>query len=331
MADIFQQYESFIEAVCSEYGCMDMAEPLKQGVSALRESITEPTMWLRHSYKGARTRDIEGTPKFNEAWHEREPYTGSMAAMDVALSHPYLVQRIVREMESDGSYPELCEKYDCDDAFYSMDEKDVGELMEAEPVMFANVIRHSEAYEENDRTTLDFNHTVVNGWLVHNSDNAWDIWREGFKYGDDMGELAYSNAGSTKGKDHGDYLFAFPIDDAPSPTYRDGLKYGKASIVFIGTGNEFYHYGDQEDQVIFDRRQPKGCFIVSKMDYDNEDGWAEYWCVIGENERHPLYHDEDYDACLDWIERNGDRYLKAMRMWNKNTPGRQVPNERKWK
>lgn len=331
MADIFQQYESFIESVCSEYGCKDMAEPLKQGVSALRESLTEPTMWLRNSYKGAREKDCPDTPTFNEQWHLHEPYTGSMAAMDVALSHPYLVQHIVQSMSMAGSCPEICEKYKDDEDFWNLDEKDVSELMEADPEIFANVIRKSDAYEENDRNTLDFNHTLVNGWLVHNSDNAWDIWREGFKYGDDMGDLAYSNAGSTKGKEYGDYLFAFPIDDAPSPTDRDGLKYGKASIVFIGTGNEFYHYGDQEDQVIFDRRQPKGCFIVAKMDYDNEDGWAEYWCVIGENERHPLYHDEDYDACLDWIERNGDRYLKAMRMWDKAVPGRQVPNERKWK
>ena len=331
MADIFQQYESFIESVCTEYGCKDMAEPLKQGVSALRESLTEPTMWLRNSYKGARTRDVEGTPKFNEAWHHAQPYDGSMVAMDVALEHPHIVKNVIEEWMENGEFPEICEQYQDDEDYWNIDEKDIKQMMESDPDTFIRVLTGTDEFYENDRRTLDFNHTVVNGWLVHNSDNAWDIWREGFKYGDDMGDLAYSNAGSTRGKEYGDYLFAFPIDDAPSPTDRDGLKYGKASIVFIGTGNEFYHYGDQEDQVIFDRRQPKGCFIVAKMDYDNEDGWAEYWCVIGENERHPLYHDEDYDACLAWIERNGDRYLKAMRMWDKNTPGRQVPNERKWK
>lgn len=332
MTDLQRQTQAFIESECRRIGCANAIGPLQEGYAAMCESITAPTVWLRKAFRGVRTTDCPDTPKFNQVWHRYEPYEGSSVALEVALENPYLIRHMVENWESEGEFPEICEKYRDDDDFYCMDENDVKELMELDPEMFARVIRNSDEFEQNDYRVLDFNHTVVNGWLVHNSDNAWDIWREGFQYGNDMGHLAYTNAGSTSGKDLGDYLFAFPIDEAPSPTYRglhNGLKYGEASIVFIGTGNEFFHCGDNEKQVIFDRREPKGCFLVAEQEIPDKDGYSTYWCVIGNNKYHPLYHSEEYEDCLNWISNNGNRYINSMSMWNKNTPGRQVAYE--WK
>ena len=327
-----EKFNTFLESVCSQFGCKDAIRPLQEGFAALCESITEPTMWLRKSYKNTRGNDCPDTPKFNQVWHQYAAtrYDGSNIALDIAMENCYLVKKVVEQWAEHGEFPEICEKYKEDEDFWGMDEDELKKLMELDPETFIEVIIHSDEFDENDRRTLDFNHTVVNGWLVHNSDNAWDIWREGFRYGNMMGELAYSNAGSTAGKEYGDYLFAFPINEAPSPSSR-GLKYGDASIVFIGTGNEFYHYGDEENQVIFDRREPKGCFIVSEEYVSNEDGEDEYWCVIGNNTHHPLYHSYDYEDCLNWISKNGNSFLKAMKMWNKATPGRQVATGKKIK
>lgn len=330
MNQLQRQFANFIEFVCDRFNCNDANAPLQEGFTALCESITEPTMRLRKSYRNRRTNDCPDTPKFNEVWHRYERYDGSDIALDVAMDNWYLVRRIVEKWEDGGKFPEICEKYKEDDDFLGMSESDIKELMELDPETVTDVIRHSEEYYSADRKNMDFNHTVVNGWLVHNSDSAWDIWVDGFKYGNDIGQLAYSGAGSTAGKDYGDYLFAFPIGDAPAPD-RHGLKYGDASIVFIGTGNEFWHYGDEENQVVFDRREPKGCFIVAQKEMPNEDGYGDYWCVIGENEFHPLYHSEEYEDCLAWIVKNGNRYLKSMRMWDKATSGRQVESERVWK
>ena len=296
--------------------------PLVEAASRLYESLTEPTMWLRSAYRknGERQPNPE-TPKFNEVWKNKHPYESAGNAFDYLRENPRLACEIVSEIlpqDPDG----LAFDYK-DRQGYDFDEPDFIALVEQYPHTACRVIYNDDGYMQSDAQTLDFNHTVVNGWLVHNTDAAWDIWKEGFQYGDDMGSLAYSNAGSIAGKEYGDYLFAFPIDDAPSPSYRfHKLRYGDSSVVFIGTGNEFYHSGDEEDQVIFDRRQPTGCFVV-----DESDG---YWCVYGKSDR-PLVRFEEYSDCLKWIKKNGYDYRNQMRMWNKATPGRQVASEKRWK
>ena len=298
--------------------------PLVEAASAAYESLSEPTMYLRKAYKKPKSIEKDGSPyteKFNAVWHEKHPYESALDALDTLFENPNLVVEIVTDIEAfdpDG----IASTYKDYDA-YDFVAEDIYTIVNSYPQTACKVIYSSDEYTNQDRTTLDFNHTVVNGWLVHNSNYAWDIWREGFQYGDEIGNLAYSNAGSTAGKEYGDYLFAFPIDDAPSPSYRfHKLKYGDSSVVFIGTGNEFYHYGDEEDQVIFDRRQPTGCFVV-----DETDG---YWCVYGKSDR-PLVRFEEYSDCLKWIKKNGYDYRNQMRMWNKATSGRQVASEKRWK
>lgn len=297
--------------------------PLHEAAQAMYESLTEPTMWLRKSYRktGDRQPNPE-TPIFNEVWHEKHPYESAADAFDHLRDNPYLATQIVKTIlpqDPDG----LAFDY-IDREAYDLDEPDFVAIVERYPHTACRLIYEDDRFHQSDSQTLDFNHTVVNGWLVHNSNAAWDIWKEGFKYGDDMGELAYSNAGSIAGKEYGDYLFAYPIDDAPSPSYRfHKLNYGDTSVVFVGTGNEFYHNGDQEDQVIFDRRQPTGCFVV-----DEEDG---YWCVFGKDMYKPLVRFDEYADCLKWIKKNGYDYRSQMRMWNHATPGRQVASEKRWK
>ena len=298
--------------------------PLVEAASAAYESLSEPTMYLRKAYKKSKSIEKDGSPytdKFNAVWHEKHPYESALDALDTLFENPHLVVEIVDDIaafDPDG-IASTYKDYDT----YDFVAEDIYTIVNSYPQTACKVIYNSEEYNRLDQITLDFNHTVVNGWLVHNSDYAWDIWREGFQYGDEIGSLAYSNAGSTAGKEYGDYLFAFPIDDAPSPSYRfHKLKYGDSSVVFIGTGNEFYHYGDEEDQVIFDRRQPTGCFVV-----DETDG---YWCVYGKSDR-PLVRFEEYSDCLKWIKKNGYDYRNQMKMWNKATSGRQVASEKQWK
>jgi len=299
--------------------------PLVEAASAAYESLSEPTMYLRKAYKKPKSIEKDGSPhteKFNAVWHEKHPYESALDALDTLFENPSLVVEIVTDIaafDPDG----IASTYKDYDA-YDFVAEDIYTIVNSYPQTACKVIYSSDEYTNQDRTTLDFNHTVVNGWLVHNSNYAWDIWREGFQYGDEIGSLAYSNAGSTAGKEYGDYLFAFPIDEAPRPHFGR-LKYGSGSIVFIGTGNEFYHYGDEENQVIFDRRQPKSCFIV-----DRESESSEY-NVYGENEYRPLYHG-DYEDCLKWIQKNGNDYRGQMRSWGKNVdPKRSVAVNKQWK
>lgn len=166
---------------------------------------------------------------------------------------------------------------------------------------------------------------VINGWLVHNSDRANRIYEEGFRKGNPVGYLAYGK----DGRDEDDvYAFAYLLKDAPAPGERtsgNGLKYtfggSGASVVFRGSGNVVNHAGDVERQVIFDKNEPTGCFLVAFTgepgiggSYD-EPGWG----VYGKNPGRPLVSGRYYRDCLDWIERNGDLYSGQMKNWEKAT------------
>ncbi len=299
--------------------------------SPINESLTSNTMWLRHAYHNiGEAEPNPATPRFNEAWHKSHPYESAGIAFDALIYSPSLAWHIVKRANLDGLILDMS-KYEKYHDFEDLEEPELVALVEDFPEVATQVIGTSEAYGESDAYTFSFKNTTVNGWLVHNSNYGWDIWSDGFKYGDDIGSLAYSNAGSISGKEYGDYLFAYPIDEAPDPDHRGHLAYGDISIVFVGTGNTFYHNGDTENQVIFDRREPTGCFVVEREEYHNEDGYSIYWCVFGKNHRRPLYHSEEYRDCLNWISKNGYDFRSQMKMWNNATPGRQVEHERRIK
>lgn len=161
---------------------------------------------------------------------------------------------------------------------------------------------------------------VVNGWLVHNSDHAGQIYNSGFRRGNYIGYLAYGYKGHDR---QGKYGFAYRLDDAPSPGERhrnNGLKYTYAepgaSIVFKGSGVVVDHAGDRERQVIFDISEPSGCFLVK---YDGDTGKSSFgdegWSVYGKNPARPLLSNRSYRECLEWIGRNGDGYSSQMRSW----------------
>lgn len=182
-------------------------------------------------------------------------------------------------------------------------------------------------WENSDERNLELPETpgesrVINGWLVHNSDRANAIYDEGFRMGNPVGYLAYGK----NGKDDSDvYAFAYLLEDAPAPGERtsgNGLKYTfdgpGASIVFRGSGNVVRHAGDAERQVIFDKTEPDGCYLVAFTgepgtggSYD-EPGWG----VYGKNPGRALVSGRYYRECLDWIGRNGDAYRSQMKKWN---------------
>jgi hypothetical protein len=163
---------------------------------------------------------------------------------------------------------------------------------------------------------------VVNGWLVHNSDNAESIYNEGFIVGNPIGYLAYGKRGETEDDKYG---FAYRIEDAPAPgenTTLPGLKYtfngAGSSIVFMGTGNVVDHYGDREKQVIFDINEPTGCFLVKFDGQASPLGTSycePYWSVYGKNPDRPLVTGKTYRECLNWIQENGWQYRNQIKEW----------------
>ena len=165
---------------------------------------------------------------------------------------------------------------------------------------------------------MDNPRMIRNKWLIHFSNNAANIAWKGFKHGTtEFEDLAYSNAGETSGKYEG-YDFAYDLDDFQSYCYtgrgyHPTPKYGKEAVIFRASGVKLWHYGDNEDQVIF--YGPSAKDIIYLEFNDETDEWH-----ISSTKRYGqiLYQNENLGEVVDWIERNYDQYRKHLISYRKH-------------
>lgn len=149
-------------------------------------------------------------------------------------------------------------------------------------------------------------------WLVHFTDKPYDIASQGFTIGmDQMDKLGlttwYKNEGDYK--KHGGYNFAFVAKGRHASYAASKGKYGRDAVVFQNSGVHAYHYGDEEEQVIFwgEEVSPKDIIVLV-----NEHG---DWQV---KTRHRLRNGEttlfsgDFEACVNWVIQNSAQYRKKL-------------------
>ena len=129
---------------------------------------------------------------------------------------------------------------------------------------------YSNEYELPSWMFMDFNRIVKNEWCIHFGADSDSIAKEGFTGGTpEIEHLAYTNAGSHKS--HAGYDFAFLIDDK-SVDYNE---YGDEAVIFRTSGIEIYHYGDNQNQVVFWGPNVKSFIPIHQEDGD--------WVVYGQN------------------------------------------------
>lgn len=187
--------------------------------------------------------------------------------------------------------------------------------------------RMPKGSSERDSEVFSRHNPHFDRWVVHNSDNAQEIYENGFRYGSEPGKLAYT--------DHcgkGRFAFATPLENATPPDfgnarrlpYCDSFDVG-GSIVFKASGVTAYHRDDREDQVIFDKDSPEGCFWIRNVNYgawkrdavddENDHELVDRYEVVGKNPDRPLCTGT-YDRCIRWCRDNGDAYAHMMKRWN---------------
>ena len=92
-----------------------------------------------------------------------------------------------------------------------------------------------------------------NGWWVHFTNDARDIERSGFEYGEsDPLQLGLTTWKDKEAKRGPGYVFAFDPRDAVRRNFAYGAtgKYGSEAVVFRADAVVAYHHGDEEDQAI---------------------------------------------------------------------------------
>jgi hypothetical protein len=155
---------------------------------------------------------------------------------------------------------------------------------------------------------MDFSSIKHNNWMIHQSDDAWKIIRDGFMYGlEDYAELGLTTYIKQSAKLIGDdkhaYCFAYSIDDY-SPRHEG--RYGKEAVVFRASGVQVYHFGDQEYQTIFVAGTATDFVYVCK----HEDGYGV--APKDTSVRDVVFKARTMGECLDWVAANYDQYRKAI-------------------
>lgn len=145
-----------------------------------------------------------------------------------------------------------------------------------------------------------------NVWLIHFSDDAFRIQSKGFALGREQAEnLALTNhMGAAK---YPGYNFAFIADSRYAANAARTNKYGKEAVMFRALGVKAYHYGDEEEQVMFWGPSVDRSGIVY-LYRDENDEWA-----VGEHgdSGRPIYRGS-FDNVVAWVENNFDQYRRVL-------------------
>jgi hypothetical protein len=143
---------------------------------------------------------------------------------------------------------------------------------------------------------------VKNQWLIHFTNDPWSIAKNGFTRGvSEIEKLGLTTHLGEFDKKYGGYNFAFRAEIYHRYAKgRHGYKYGDEAVMFIGSGIEAHHYGDEEPQVIFFGKNAKYIVPITKE-------WDDY-AVHNLKSGGIIYKSQDLDDVVSWVMRNYQQY-----------------------
>jgi hypothetical protein len=148
---------------------------------------------------------------------------------------------------------------------------------------------------------------IKNQWLIHFTDNAESIAKEGFIYGiDDLTKLGLTTYFSDYYRKYGGYNFAFLLSDFGNYKRSDkSYPYGRDAVIFNASGIRVWHRNDEQYQVIFKGSTATNIIPITK-------GENEIWGVYNKSDR-LLYENDDLRKVADWVVNNFSQYRKNLK------------------
>lgn len=153
---------------------------------------------------------------------------------------------------------------------------------------------------------MNFIKILRNKWLVHLTDNADGVVKDGFIYGvDNIDKLGLTTYMGDFDKSYGGYNFAYDINDVERfGISGNGYKYGSEAVFFRASGAKISHYGDEEDQVIF-----YGKTATDRIPaYKGDDGWE----LRSTKTDEIIVTKDNLGQLGEWIEKNFAQYSKSL-------------------
>ena len=159
-------------------------------------------------------------------------------------------------------------------------------------------------------------------WLVHFTDNPSDIADQGFTIGmDQMDRLGLTTwiKNDSFDKKSGGYNFAFRALSQYANNAAYEKKYGADAVIFQNSGVEAYHYGDEENQIMFHGKDVDHRNIVVLRRSEGD------WIVKGNKPKRlksgKIYYEEidlftgEYENCVKWVIQNFAQYRRVLTRW----------------
>lgn len=229
---------------------------------------------------------------------------------DILYSFPYLLFNFFNELMENGQLSdeeaEIVKNSD-EDGEYLVDEVINGGLNGYYKDALKYIQSNADYYDFPAHQTFDEAIPIKNEWLIHFTNDALSIAREGFKYGTEfLDRLHFTNAGHIEGKGKG-YDFAYTVRDYDRfyRGYNGNPKYGNEAVLFRASGIKTWHYGDEEYQVIFWGNNAKD-IIPIQQNYDGD------WTVFSDKTGRELVKFDKLEDIVNWVLNNKEQYRKHM-------------------
>jgi hypothetical protein len=151
-------------------------------------------------------------------------------------------------------------------------------------------------------------------WLIHFSNQARQIREKGFTHGVfEVDRLALTTWLHENEKKYGGYNFAFVAGGRDSLKVGRSSKYGNNAVMFQSSGVEIYHYGDEENQVIFWGKTVDPNTVVY-LRHDDVDEWL---VVTGSKASQALkgrgaVYVGNLENVILWVKQNWQQYRRQI-------------------
>jgi len=285
--------------------------PLGESAKRLNELYTPQVTYLKQYLKSG---DVDLDPY--HLWsNERSPVDPSMADW-LWENYPNLIEPW---MEKEGvDDPNDLDEGLAYEIWHELPEEVRNEYTEGAKETYINyLLNHDPSSAPSTVYYSDIQLLKRPTWLVHFSNNAFDISQKGFKYGvDQMDQLGLTTWLGDQAKEYGGYNFAFEAGSREANNAAAEGKYGKDAVMFTNAGVRAWHSGDEEHQVIFwgANVDPRSIIYIARDD----DGWClqKHWRSKSKRGlRDCIFRTENFEDMTGWIEENWRQYAKIIMAW----------------
>ena len=143
-----------------------------------------------------------------------------------------------------------------------------------------------------------------NNWLIHFTNYADNISKEGFKYG--MKDIESLGLTTLLPKNTNGYNFAYDITEFKKfGLEHNKYKYGNQAVMFVADGIKAYHNKDFENQVIFVGKKAKNIIPITPSD-------AKLWSIKNKKTNEIIIESDDLNDIVKWVIKNYNKYKKLI-------------------